>query len=66
MNMTERANLSKSNYTQVEAYKPFENDPTQKIDYINKDEKTRITYSTFNQDFSCLAIGTEKHGFSIY
>ena len=67
VNMTDRANLSKSNYTKIEEYKPFEmSDQNNKIDYINRDERTRITYSTFNQDCSCIAIGTEKHGFSIY
>ena len=26
----------------------------------------RITYCSFNQDNTCLAVGTERHGFMIY
>ena len=41
-------------------------DKKERIEYHNSEGVTKITYCTFNQDFSLIAIGTEKHGFSIY
>ena len=64
----EKNKLTKSNYVSSDQYKPFEGLPNtvDKIQYPQTEERAKITYCTFNQDFTCIAIGTEKHGFSIY